>query len=455
MLNDITISEIRDIRSAFTKNLELVYKEYLKGNDISRFIRTIIIALKLYPKQVGYYDILSIQCGANRLNREIEEEHNVHSQEILFLFTELLTVQSWIFTKKSIEKRNLDNLSIESLVYDDGYYAKITDDTLSIIDYCGNDKNIVIPDKMKGLPVTAIDDYAFLSKNLTKVTFGSNIKSIGESAFFKNNIASIEFTDGINSIGNNAFHCNNLTALNLPSSVIYIGESAFEQNEIASLSLPNGAVLIDSGAFKENKLTSVIIPKGITKIGHRAFATNPLQKISISGNVELDWLDDRLFDDYYNKNGKREGVYIYIGADWVNENESPFKKWILKNLSLKKMLNDFELLRYEINTQRYGPTVAYSKSKPMMEMKRKISKNTDPIPDEVWGRMPEGLKNHIKAVIKKGDAIVTYSPKLLENANNSGGFNSLFSRRETISVFYGPLSSQVYDVESGECILMS
>jgi hypothetical protein len=128
---------------------------------------------------------------------------------------------------------------------------------------------------------------------------------------------------------------------------------------------------------------------------------------------------------------------------------------LLENLSLKKWLNKFEELRYEMNSQIYGPTVALSKSRQMMEMKRRISKETDPIPDEVWDRMPEGLKNHIKEVIKKGNAIVTYIPKSLEDANNSPFLNSLLPRRERISVFYGPLFTRVYDVESGACISIS
>jgi hypothetical protein len=214
-------------------------------------------------------------------------------------------------------------------------------------------------------------------------------------------------------------------------------------------------VFIDSGAFNDNKLASVIIPNGITKIGHRAFATNPFEKISTPGNVELDWFDDRLFDEYYNSSERREGVYVFIGASWVNENEPPIKKWVLKNLSPKKWLNVIEQLRFELNYKRYGPTVAFSKSRQMMEIKRKISKEKDPIPNEVWGRMPEGLKKHIKDVIKKGYDSFTYIPKQPEDVNNLSIINSLFPNRERISVFYGPLFSRVYDVESGALISIS
>jgi len=78
---------------------------------------------------------------------------------------------------------------------------------------CG--KNVVIPDKIDGKPVT----------------------SIGDSAFYNNQLTSVVIPGSVTSIGDNAFYVNELTSVVIPGSVKTIGAGAFTDNPLNSLEI--------------------------------------------------------------------------------------------------------------------------------------------------------------------------------------------------------------------------
>ena len=81
------------------------------------------------------------------------------------------------------------------VVYDNG-----TDKIL--LEYIGNESNIVIPED-----ITKIGDYAFYDNdNIRTVVFSSNLKEIGSNAFY---------------------YCDGLTEITIPANIEYLGNSAF------------------------------------------------------------------------------------------------------------------------------------------------------------------------------------------------------------------------------------
>ena len=80
---------------------------------------------------------------------------------------------------------------------------KIEDGKACITKYLGTSKEVVIPEKIKGYPVTSIGRYAFYNNNLTNV-YLSDVESIGYCAFFNNNLTSVNLS-GIKIIGKDAF----------------------------------------------------------------------------------------------------------------------------------------------------------------------------------------------------------------------------------------------------------
>jgi hypothetical protein len=102
---------------------------------------------------------------------------------------------------------------------------------MTITGYIGRVRDVVIPERINGLPVVAIGEDAF---NIAPKTY--------------------------------------ITSVVIPNSVETIGNYAFYKNQLTSVTLPNSLTSIGDGVFAENQLTSVVIPDSVETIGEKAFA---------------------------------------------------------------------------------------------------------------------------------------------------------------------------------------
>jgi len=171
--------------------------------------------------------------------------------------------------------------------------------------YKGWDTAVVIPAQIGGRQVTGIGDKAFISMDLTGVTFPQGIKSIGQEAFSNNKLTSLSLPDGVSvgvnaftnnqsltslTIGNNvtvgsrAFAGNQLTALTIGDSVS-IASEAFSGNQLTRLTMGSNCS-VGNSAFSNNKLTSLSLPDGVS-IGAGAFTNNQLTSVTIGNNVSI------------------------------------------------------------------------------------------------------------------------------------------------------------------------
>ena len=154
------------------------------------------------------------------------------------------------------EKEINSNLKYKNLWY------KITSDSVTITG-CDNNASgeLVIPDTIKGKPVT----------------------TIGKMAFFRtgnsSSLTSITIPDSVTSIGDEAFHsCKNLTSITIGAGVTSIGVSAFDScSSLTSITIPNGVTSIEDGAFYGcTSLTAVTFLGDAPKIGAEIFSeANP------------------------------------------------------------------------------------------------------------------------------------------------------------------------------------
>ena len=175
-------------------------------------------------------------------------------------------------------------------------------------------KEIIIPEKVRGLKVTGIVSRAFYNfKYLTSIKIPNGVTSISDNAFYGcTGLTSITIPDSVTSIGNSAFAgCTYLTSIMMPDSVTSIGDSAFANcmglkgikissnltsigdyifsgcTGLISVDIPNSVMSIGNNAFYGcTKLARIEIPDSVTSIGNSAFAgcTN-LTSITIPDSV--------------------------------------------------------------------------------------------------------------------------------------------------------------------------
>lgn len=129
--------------------------------------------------------------------------------------------------------------------------------------------HIEIPETYKGLPVTAIGDWAFgFCNSLTSVKLPNSLTSIGKFSF--------------------AF-CRSLESIVIPNGVKSIGEDAFSLcASLKSVTIPNGITFIDAWTFSRcSALESITIPSSVISIGDMAFNyCISLKSIEYNGTVE-------------------------------------------------------------------------------------------------------------------------------------------------------------------------
>lgn len=124
--------------------------------------------------------------------------------------------------------------------------------TGTITGYDGTDTVVVIPSKINGFTVEAINNAAFPNSAVTSVTIPDSVTSIHDVSFF---------------------NCSQLTNISIPNSVTYIGYSAFSYcTSLKSITLPSSLSTISRALFSGcSQLTTIHIPDSVSSIQFYAF----------------------------------------------------------------------------------------------------------------------------------------------------------------------------------------
>ena len=120
--------------------------------------------------------------------------------------------------------------------------------------YNGNAAEVVIPESVDGIKITAIGDDVFISNSL---------------------LTSAVIPEGVTIIGQRAFRgCDNLTAVSLPSTLETIACEAFEEcTSLENINFPPNLKAIEQLAFYYcEELTDITLPASVKTIGEAAFA---------------------------------------------------------------------------------------------------------------------------------------------------------------------------------------
>ena len=170
---------------------------------------------------------------------------------------------------------------------DDGYIFYYDGSEGYLLGYCGDEKELTLPDSftaydgttvsLYGIYQYAFSKYVFPNYDLTSVDISNSVTTIGDSAFADcTGLTLVEIPDSVITIGNSAFgYCNALTSVTIGDSVTKVGSTAFAYcDSLTSVTIGNSVSVIESWAFYDcPMLTSVEIPDSVTTIGEYAFGS--------------------------------------------------------------------------------------------------------------------------------------------------------------------------------------
>ena len=102
-------------------------------------------------------------------------------------------------------------------------------DVIGIVKYTGSAENVVIPDTIDGVTITAIGNAFSNNETIKSVEIPDTVEVIGKNAFLAcNSLETVKMSSNVKIIDEYAFGmCSNLINITLPEGVESIGEGAF------------------------------------------------------------------------------------------------------------------------------------------------------------------------------------------------------------------------------------
>ena len=136
----------------------------------------------------------------------------------------------------------------------DEYEYDVYSDHVTLVEYLGNETEVLIPDTLGGKAVTVIGEYCFYENTVIEtVAVPASVRSIETGAFY---------------------YCTSLRRVKLPSGCTSYGEKLFSWcTSLESVTIPAGMTVIPDYAFNNcTSLTEIIWGGNVTDIGVRSFS---------------------------------------------------------------------------------------------------------------------------------------------------------------------------------------
>ncbi len=212
-------------------------------------------------------------------------------------------------------------------------------DGITITKYKGSGGKVIIPSKINGKKIIAIDGYTYVEyedgdewvrrkgafeecMDITGISIPNTVRRIGKSAFKAcSSLKDVNIPESLDNIGEDVFRdCSSLENIKIPDSVAEISDDAFkgctglkfirvesgnevydsrnncnaiietESNTLVlgckNTEIPPDVTRIGNGAFYKSGLTDIIIPPNVMEIGYSAFSDcNDLKSVKLSGKL--------------------------------------------------------------------------------------------------------------------------------------------------------------------------
>ncbi len=209
-------------------------------------------------------------------------------------FPKYTVVDGEIIAAQAYYDEDMDSCEIPSGIRRIGEFAYARSSLQSVqipegveeIDYaafyhCNNLTDVVIPNSVKEIGVSAFDKTPWLSGWKANAGESGNFLIVGDGILlaYRGEGGAVEIPDTVKTIAPEAFkNMDSVTGIRIPDSVTTIGEGAFEDcRNLASLEGAEGVIRICDRAFAGCPLQTVILPASVEEIGLRAFDNENIQ----------------------------------------------------------------------------------------------------------------------------------------------------------------------------------
>ena len=156
-------------------------------------------------------------------------------------------------------------------------YGKYSDHA-EIYDCDESITDLVIPEEIDGLPVTAIMRYAFQSNKLKSVTIPESVKSIGYYSFsLCQNLQSVKLPKSLELMEMHAFElCHSLETVEFPDNFIEIHAKCFDETPWLEAQRKKDPLVIVNGALIDARTAKgdVTIPSTVKYVSPASFSRN-------------------------------------------------------------------------------------------------------------------------------------------------------------------------------------
>lgn len=241
----------------------------------------------------------------------------------------------------------------------------------TIISYNGTDAELVIPEEIDGVTVTAIGPSAFENnKTITSVVMPDTITKIGEKAFYNcTEMTKIKLSDNLSLCGKYALgYCKKLTELEIPGSLTVLGHYMLYHCEgLKSLIVNEGVKQVYLYSISDCwSLKSISLPSTLTTISSAGiYGCRTLETIKIPENVTIlnsqTFRDCRILSDIeFPSNLQKIEYGVFYGCKLKNVEIPPsvtfINKWAFYGNTTMETFTIY-------NTERIGEDIFYGYNK--------------------------------------------------------------------------------------------